>query len=99
MTAEAPPKPLTYTEQVVQEVAKERQNHKLRWSDAHDDEHTPAEWMVLLTHLVTRSAFKAYVSIPVVRKDLIKVAATAIAAVEALDRRERREEEEEEEHD
>lgn len=72
---------------ILREVAEERERQKVLWSEKHDSAHTLPEWMALLACLATRSM--QGVDADDFRRDMVKVAATAVAALENFDRKER----------
>lgn len=70
------------------EVKAERAYQDTKFGTAFDDKNTPYNWAAYINQYATRNLIgdPAAVSIEAFRKDMVKVAATAIAAIEAIDR-------------
>lgn len=72
-------------EEIVQE--RERQQHTEGWTLEHDDRHSVAQWMMLLTRYLGRACEEAEIQNgDGYRRRLVQVAAIAAAAVESYDR-------------
>jgi len=72
----------------VQEVIHERQRQDAKWGGPeHDDTHTPADWVSLMDD---RLAYPEQAEgCDEYRKDMVEIAALAIAAIESFDRRDK----------
>ncbi len=79
------------TQAILSEVGEERARQDAEWGRDHDDGHTQSDWVALLTRHaglavndgVTTEDADRY------RRQLVRVAALAVAAVESLDRKRR----------
>ena len=72
---------------VLDDVIKERDYQRKRWSTEHDVLHSHYEWIAIVSTWLGKSASSALGGDPIgLRKRLIQVAAICIAAVETLDR-------------
>lgn len=76
-------------EYILREVETERQCQDHLWGGpAHDDRHAPADWLsILVRHLGLAAGDCAEIDPGRYRKQLVRVAAVAVAAAEAFDRR------------
>lgn len=77
----------------LQDMVWERQRQEeLGFGQEFDDQNSEWEWSVYLTRLATRSLVKtpsASTDIEIYKRDLVKVAATAMAAYESICRKEK----------
>lgn len=74
-------------ETVLKEVARERVRQELKWGGpAHDDTHSRADWIEFIDQRLAYPEKADQCS--EYRRDMIEIAALAIAAVESLDRKE-----------
>lgn len=81
---------MTQTEQALTEVEKERGHQDTQWGGPeHDDTHAPRDWIAILGKHFGRLErnWDEPKAIAHFRRQLIKVAAVAVAAVEWCDRR------------
>lgn len=80
---------MTPRESVFDEIDFERMAQDAQWGGAaHDDGHTATEWVALLTrHLGLAVDDGTGAADERLRKQLVRVAALAVAAIEAQDRR------------
>src|SRR5690349_17719884 len=79
-------------ERILSEIITERQCQDAMWGPDHDDAHSPADWAgILVRHLGLAMGDGASVDPERFRKQLVRVAAVAVAAVEAIDRKAGRE--------
>jgi hypothetical protein len=69
-------------EQILDELKTEREKQKTMWD--HDDSHTEETWSVIIMHELAHACFSPDGS-ESFRKQMIKVAAVAVAAIEAYD--------------
>jgi hypothetical protein len=84
-----PPKPDIYDE-----IQNERQRQDKKWGGAkHDDEHAYRDFVEFIKRHANKATYNPndldYVDLPTFRKQMIRVAALAVAAIESHDRRER----------
>jgi hypothetical protein len=78
---------MTKTDHVLVEVAGERVRQNEKWGPAHDDAHTPNEWVQLIHDYASWArVMNGMGNIAKERERLIQVAALAVAAVESMDR-------------
>ncbi|MCC6419517.1 MAG: hypothetical protein IT429_14890 [Gemmataceae bacterium] len=76
-------------ESVLAEVREERQQQDARWGGPeHDDRHSPWDWVAITVRHLGLAAEDGGQGVDPVRyrRQMIRVAALAVAAVEALDR-------------
>ena len=77
-------------EKVLQEIREERARQDVKWGTAHDDEHFPADWAILVSRYAIESVFMPTADEefdgPKHRKQMIQAAALAVAAIESYDR-------------
>lgn len=80
-------------ENILREIQQERTHQDaLHGGPKKDDQHTPADWVAILArHLGLAVGDAAVIDVVRYRRQLIRVAAVAVAAVESLDRRSQRE--------
>lgn len=72
---------------VLAEVAKERERQDAKWGGPkHDDTHTLCDWAVFIFERMKRMMNYHGAADPMDRKNLIQIAAIAVAAVESIDR-------------
>lgn len=77
---------------IINQICEEREAQDILWGKEHDDQNSQSEWIALMTrHLGLAVNDGGQTSCSRYRKQLIRVAALAIAAIESLDRREGRE--------
>ena len=82
-------------ERVVRDIAAERERQDKQWGGpSHDDQHIEGMWLHVIGNFAhsAESLMTARGVIPpsrraAYRKELVKIAATAVAAIEALDRK------------
>lgn len=76
--------------QMTDDVDRRRREQDVRWGGhAHDDRHTPEQWLAILLKYLGRAAAAAPVSggnPRLYREALVDAAAVAVAAGESLDR-------------
>ena len=79
---------LTDNKTVLEEITRERARQELKWGGPeHDDTHSRADWINLIDE---RLAYPEEADeCAEYRKDMIEIAALAIAAVESLDRKDK----------
>lgn len=76
------------SDRVVEEVLKEREYQREKWTVEHDVQHTPLEWLAILATWVGKASAAAIRGDRAgFRKRLVQVAAICMAAVESFDRR------------
>ena len=77
------------TEAILREIQTERMAQDSLWGGpAHDDKHAPAEWLsIIVRHLGLAAGDCAEIDPERYRRQLVRVAAVAVAAAEAHDRR------------
>lgn len=68
------------TEGTLRQVASERARQRKHWSTAHDAQHTPDEWRGLI---LQRAVKDGPVFDQAFRRDLVEIAALAVAALES----------------
>lgn len=74
------------TDRIVKEVVEERSNQNAKWGVQN---HDPFTWLAILGEEFGESCKAAFeTNLPHMRKELIQVAAVAVAIVECLDRKE-----------
>jgi hypothetical protein len=74
---------------ILEAIAREREVQCGIYSQAHDDNHRPSEWLSILMHLLGKAACNGSpdkVDAGRFRQAMIEIAATAQAAAEAIDR-------------
>jgi hypothetical protein len=71
----------TITTEIIAERAKQEQ----MWGNENDDAHSEEAWSAIITHELGQACFHEDNS-ATFRKQMIKVAAVAVAAIEAIDR-------------
>lgn len=77
------------TQEVLNEVGREREYQNVKWGTTNDDLNTPYHWSAYIGAYATRNLIGAPTQqrdTEAFRNDMIKVAALAVAAVEAIDR-------------
>lgn len=76
--------------QIYFEVENERQAQDIEWGGPeHDDKHDGSDWLSFIGKHMTRvGSQEADRSMPIFRKQMVRVAALAVAAIEWFDRRE-----------
>ena len=78
---------MTPRQTVLLEVAAERNQQDQKWGGAeHDDTHNNHDWLAYITKHLGRTAMWPFDAVTF-RKQMIRVAALAVAAVEWIDRK------------
>ena len=76
---------------VLPDILAERSRQDAQWGGpAHDDAHTPADWLDILDGQLQRAAGEGSErpeeALPLLRARLVKIGAVALAALQSLDR-------------
>ncbi len=85
---------MTTRDLIFRDIDRERSLQDARWGGpAHDDQHTVSDWIALLTRHAGLAASDGIQApdLERYRRQLVRVAAWAVAAMEALDRQAQRE--------
>jgi hypothetical protein len=73
-------------EEIFDLIREERARQDLIWGGImFDEKNTPNDWVTYITHYAARAAMKCPIDYENFRKDMIKVAALAVAAIETMD--------------
>jgi hypothetical protein len=75
-------------ESIIGEVIEERGRQDAEWGSVHDDGHTPGDWVAKLKrHLGLASGEGVGTDLGRYRRQMIRVAALAVAALESMERK------------
>ena len=73
-------------DEILEEINEERRRQS-KWGESFDDKNTPNDWATYIVHYATRACMRE-LDYGKIKKDMIKVAALAIAVIETMERNE-----------
>lgn len=74
-------------EKIFGEIAEERGAQDVLWGNEHDDQHDPEDWVGFIIKHAKKSDPSFHLDKEIFRKQMVRVAALAVAAIEWVDRR------------
>lgn len=72
---------------IIKDIDDERDRQILRYNQAHDDKYSPGNWLRIIWATATNAVTRDGHDLDTFRKQMVRIAAVAIAAIESVDRR------------